>query len=144
MNPDALVLPAWSSLLVGMALFFARKWISDVARAIDNLDERMRAYEKAQIDCRLELAKGYPTREETLRLAERLDTPPASSSSKNAIWPPNHPKEPHHVHRQTSGPQSPPHPGRHPGPVALERSLAPVALGRPCRTPGKTPTGNTA
>ena len=73
MNPDALVLPAWSSLLVGMALFFARKWISDVTRAIDKLEERMRAYEKAQIDCRLELAKGYPTREETLRLAERLD-----------------------------------------------------------------------
>ena len=41
--------------------------------SVDKLEERMRAYEKAQIDCRLELAKGYPTREETLRLAERLD-----------------------------------------------------------------------
>ena len=73
MTPDALLLPAWISFLVALVLFFTRKWVNDVARAIDKLEERMRAYEKAQIDCRLELAKGYPTREETLRLAERLD-----------------------------------------------------------------------
>ena len=73
MTPDTLLLPAWTSLLVGMALFFARKWINDVARAIDKLEDRLRAYEKAQTDCRLDLARSYPTREETARLAERLD-----------------------------------------------------------------------
>lgn len=74
MTPDALLLPAWISFLVGMVLFFTRKWVSDVATSIENLQERMRAYEKAQNDCRLELARGYPTRAEMERVTERLET----------------------------------------------------------------------
>jgi len=74
MTPDFLLLPAWISILVGMVLFFTRKWVNDVAKAIDNLEDRMRAYEKAQNDCRLELARGYPTRTEMERVAERLET----------------------------------------------------------------------
>ncbi|KHK00407.1 hypothetical protein [Desulfovibrio sp. TomC] len=74
MTPDALLLPAWVSFLVAMVLFFTRKWVNDVARAIDSLQERMRAYEKAQNDCRLELARGYPTRSEMERVAERLES----------------------------------------------------------------------
>ena len=73
MTPDSLLLPAWISILVGMVLFFTRKWVTDVARSIESLEERMRAYEKAQTDCRLELARGYPTRIEMDRVAERLE-----------------------------------------------------------------------
>lgn len=74
MTPDVLLLPAWVSFLVAMVLFFTRKWVNDVARAIDSLQERMRAYEKAQNDCRLELARGYPTRSEMERVGERLES----------------------------------------------------------------------
>ncbi|OLN27030.1 hypothetical protein DVDV_2330 [Desulfovibrio sp. DV] len=74
MTPDALLLPAWISFLVALVLFFTRKWVNDVARAIDSLQERMRAYEKAQNDCRLELARGYPTRSEMERVGERLES----------------------------------------------------------------------
>ena len=73
MTPDALLLPAWISFLVALVLFFTRKWVNDVARAIDSLQERMRAYEKAQNDCRLELARGYSTRSEMERVGERLE-----------------------------------------------------------------------
>jgi hypothetical protein len=73
MTPDNLLLPAWLSFLAGLGLFFTRKWVNDVGRTVDRLEERLRAYEKAQTDCRLELARGYPTREETQRLTERLD-----------------------------------------------------------------------
>lgn len=74
MTPDALLLPAWISFLVALVLFFTRKWVNDVARAIDSLQDRMRAYEKAQNDCRLELARGYPTRSEMERVGERLES----------------------------------------------------------------------
>jgi hypothetical protein len=74
MTPEHLLLPAWISFLVGLVLFFTRKWVNDVARAIDTLQERMRAYEKAQNDCRLELARGYPTRSEMERVGERLES----------------------------------------------------------------------
>ncbi len=70
---DNLLLPAWISFLVGLVLFFTRKWVADVARAIDSLDARMREYEQQQAQCRLELARGYPTRAEFERVAERLD-----------------------------------------------------------------------
>ena len=73
MMSDQLLLPAWISFLVGMVLFFTRKWVADVARSIENLETRMRAYEKAQADCRLELARGYPTRSEMERVGERLE-----------------------------------------------------------------------
>lgn len=73
MMPDQLLLPAWISFLVGMVLFFTRKWVADVARSIENLELRMHAYEKSQTECRLELARGYPTRAEMERAAERLE-----------------------------------------------------------------------
>ncbi|MEA4857467.1 MAG: hypothetical protein AAGU21_13390 [Solidesulfovibrio sp.] len=73
MAPEQAFLPVWMSFLVGLVLFFTRKWMADVARAIESLEDRLRALEKAQADCRLELAKGYPTRPELERLAERLE-----------------------------------------------------------------------
>jgi len=73
MTVDAVLLPAWISFLVGLVLFFTRKWVSDVVRSIDSLEERMRAYEKSQAECRLELARGYPTRAEMDRVGERLE-----------------------------------------------------------------------
>ena len=50
-----------------------RKWVSDVARSIDGLDARLRALEKTQTDCRVELARGYATRAEMERVSERLE-----------------------------------------------------------------------
>ena len=73
MPPEQVFLPAWITFLVGLALFFTRKWVSDVARAIEGLDARLRALEKSQSDCRVELARGYATRTELERLAERLE-----------------------------------------------------------------------
>lgn len=71
---EALFLPGWTSFLVGLVLFFTRKWVADVARSIDSLEERLRGLEKAQADCRVELARGYPTRAELERVVERLDS----------------------------------------------------------------------
>ncbi|WP_428563424.1 MAG: hypothetical protein ACP59X_00165 [Solidesulfovibrio sp. DCME] len=73
MAPDQAFLPLWMSFLIGLVLFFTRKWVADVARAIDSLEERLRLLEKSQAECRLELAKGYPTRPELERLVERLE-----------------------------------------------------------------------
>lgn len=70
---DVLFLPAWISFLVALVLFFTRKWVADVARSIDSLEERLRAFEKGQADCRVELARGYPTRAELERVVERLE-----------------------------------------------------------------------
>lgn len=73
MPGDALFLPAWISFLVGLVLFFTRKWVADVARSIDSLEARLRAFEKEQADCRVEMARGYPTRAELERVVERLE-----------------------------------------------------------------------
>ena len=73
MPPDQMFLPAWIAFLVGLVMFFPRKWVSDVARAIDGLDARLRALEKTQTDCRVELARGYATRAEMERVSERLE-----------------------------------------------------------------------
>jgi hypothetical protein len=70
---ETVLLPAWISCLVGVVLYFTRKWIADVGRSIDSLEERMRASEKAQADCQLELARGYATRQEMERVGERLE-----------------------------------------------------------------------
>ncbi|WP_300158271.1 hypothetical protein [Solidesulfovibrio sp.] len=74
MSPEPFFLPAWMSLLIGLVLFFTRKWVADVARAIDGLDARLRALEKTQADCRVDLARGYATRAEMERVAERLES----------------------------------------------------------------------
>jgi hypothetical protein len=70
---EQVLLPAWISFLVALILFFTRKWAADVAHAIDCLEARLRGLEAAQNDCRLELARGYPTRAELERVVERLD-----------------------------------------------------------------------
>lgn len=73
MSLETVFLPAWISFLTGLALFFTRRWIADVARALDVLDARLRALEKEQADCRLDMARGHPTRAEMDRAVERLD-----------------------------------------------------------------------
>ena len=73
MQLETVFLPAWISFLTGLALFFTRRWIADVARSLDELEERLRALEKAQAECRLEMARGHPTRAEMDRAVERLD-----------------------------------------------------------------------
>jgi hypothetical protein len=70
---DPLLLSAWISFLVGLVLYFTRKWINDVGRAIETLEERLRVSEKEHADCRLELARGYPTRQEMDRVEDRLE-----------------------------------------------------------------------
>ena len=70
---DAIVVPAWTSFLAGLVLYFTRKWIADVERAIDSLERRLREAEKAQVDCRLELARGCASRQEMERVGERLE-----------------------------------------------------------------------
>ena len=73
MPADALVVPAWMSLLIGLVLFFTRKWINDVARAIETMEARLRALEKAQTDCRLEQAREGVRRNDLERVDARLD-----------------------------------------------------------------------
>ncbi len=73
MSFEALFLPVWISFLVGLVLYCVRKWIGDVAASVAGLEERLRASEKAQAECRLELARGYPTRAEMERVGERLE-----------------------------------------------------------------------
>jgi len=70
---ETVFLPAWISFLTGLALFFTRRWIADVARSLDSLDERLRELEKSQADCRLEMATGHPSRAEMDRAVDRLD-----------------------------------------------------------------------
>lgn len=70
---EAILVPAWISFLVALVLFFTRKWVADVARAITDLESRLRGLEGSLGDCRLELARGYPTRGELERVVERLD-----------------------------------------------------------------------
>lgn len=73
MQLDPLMLSGWISLLVGLVLYFTRKWITDVGRSIESLEQRVRAFEKAQADCRLELARDCATRKEMERVTERLE-----------------------------------------------------------------------
>jgi len=72
MAPESLLLPAWSSFLVGVVLLFVRKWVADVAAALTGLEERLRLLEKTLAECRLELARDHPTRPELDRLEERV------------------------------------------------------------------------
>ena len=73
MSLETVFLPAWISFLTGLALFFTRRWIADVVRTLDVLDARLRALEKEQAACRLDMALGHPTRTEMDRAVERLD-----------------------------------------------------------------------
>lgn len=70
---DPVLLPAWTSLLAALVLFFTRKWIADVGRAIESLEQRLRAAETAQTECRLELARNCATRQDVERLTGRLE-----------------------------------------------------------------------
>jgi hypothetical protein len=74
MSAEPLFLPAWSSFLVGVVLFFARKWVADVAASLVVLEERLRTLEKALGEYRLELVRDHPTRPELDRLEERVET----------------------------------------------------------------------
>ncbi len=73
MSPEHVLLPAWISFLIGLVLFFTRKWVGDVARSLDRLEIRLRSLEQAQADCRLELARGYVTRLDFERVSDRLE-----------------------------------------------------------------------
>jgi hypothetical protein len=73
MSAEALLTPAWLSFLVGVVLFFARKWVADVAASIAGLEERLRALETALAACRLELVRDHPNRTELDRLEERVE-----------------------------------------------------------------------
>jgi hypothetical protein len=73
MPPDAVLVSAWASFLAGLVLYFIRKWLADVERAIESLEQRLREAEKAQADCRLELARDCASRQEMDRVGERLE-----------------------------------------------------------------------
>lgn len=73
MTSEPLFLPAWSSFLVGVVLFFARKWVADVAASLVVLEERLRVLEKTLAECRLELVRDHPGRGEFDRLEERVE-----------------------------------------------------------------------
>lgn len=73
MSAETLLTPAWLSFLVGLVLFFARKWVADVAASIAGLDARLRDLEAALAACRLELVRDHPTRAEFERLEERAE-----------------------------------------------------------------------
>lgn len=73
MTSEPLFLPTWIAFLVGVVLYFLRKWVADVGTSIAALDERLRALDKALSECRLDLVRDHPTRPELMRLEERLE-----------------------------------------------------------------------